>query len=196
MSSEDQQQRRQHVEPLPTVLHTTDGRTIRSSAGLGSEAPAGEASTVGLTGAPRGEALAWLLIFYACTPRAPRCSGRAQAAAASSAAPLARSDIPTHHLACRRPPLPHFAPGTPSVEAEGHAKLATGPGDVAGSHGVGSKVGMYWAQSGGDGQTREACLGEGLHGCCSRARRLPRLGCVLCLLRAAGCRLSAQPRCD
>ncbi|KAL4431958.1 hypothetical protein ABPG77_000225 [Micractinium sp. CCAP 211/92] len=85
MSSEDQQQRRQHVEPLQTVLHTTDGRTIRSSAGLGSEAPAGEASTVGLTGAPRG---------------------------------------------------------TPSVEAEGHAKLATGPGDVAGSHGVGSKVGV------------------------------------------------------
>lgn len=56
MSCEGQQQQRQHAQPAGQVLHTTDGRTVRSSASLGSEAPAGEASTVGLTGAPRGEA--------------------------------------------------------------------------------------------------------------------------------------------
>ncbi|KAL4459080.1 hypothetical protein ABPG75_013945 [Micractinium tetrahymenae] len=80
MSSEGQQQQRQHVEPAGQVLHTTDGRTIRSSAGLGSEAPAGETSTIGIAGAPRG---------------------------------------------------------TPAVEVEGYAKLATGPGDVAAGHSVG-----------------------------------------------------------
>lgn len=100
LSSEDPQQQRQHVEPPPTVLHTTDGRTVRSSDGLGSEAPAGEASTVGLVGAPQGETLpaspTSMHARQGCRRVAPSPGG---GSLQHRPADIATSDVTTHHPA-------------------------------------------------------------------------------------------------